>query len=164
MSHSIKRHIAHFGAIISNYSIIGFAIILLLSLGIVAYPCLSVLAMIALVMYYFVLVIGGIFTIGTAFLNSEYRSLFNGPIAQFLLGVNESSESVVSKMLDVIPIVGIITIALIVVSMVCLFIDMKWEKAKSRLIVLGVFLVVLIALVIFAEFGVLTLIGGGMIQ
>lgn len=164
VTNSIKRHIAHLGAIIFNYSMVGFAIVVLLAIGVVAYPLLSMFSLFALIMYYFALVVGAVFTVGLVLITPEYRALFSGPVAQFLLSVGESSQVVVPKILDLIPIVGVITAILIVISMVFLLADSKWEKSKSRFITLAIILVILIIIVILAAFGVLAIVGGALLN
>ena len=161
---SVKRHIAHLGAIIFNYSMVGFAITLALAIGIVAYPFLAILAMFALVVYYFILVIGAIFTVGVVLITPEYRALFSGPIPKFLMNIGESTMPVVDKMLDLIPIIGIITIVLIAISMVLLIIDWKREKSIGRVVALFIILIITITIILLALLGVLAILGGVMVN
>ena len=155
-----KRHIAHLGAIIFNYSIVGFIITMALAIGVVAYPFLAIISMAALVFYYFILVIGAILTIGTVLLSAEYRALFNGPVAKFLMNVGEAADVVVDKMTNLIPIIGMITGGLIVISVGLLLVDRKWEKSKSRLITASVLFAILSIVVALTMFGVLAMLGG----
>ena len=155
-----KRHIAHLGAIIFNYSIVGFIITMALAIGVIAYPFLAIISMVALVFYYFILVIGAILTIGTVLLSAEYRALFNGPVTKFLMNVGESADVVVDKMTNLIPIIGMITGGLIVISVGLLLVDRKWEKSKSRLITASVLFAILSIVVALTMFGVLAMLGG----
>ena len=155
-----KRHIAHLGAIIFNYSIVGFIITMALAIGVIAYPFLAIISMVALVFYYFILVIGAILTIGTVLLSAEYRALFNGPVAKFLMNVGESADVVIDKMTNLIPIIGVITGGLIVISVGLLLVDRKWEKSKSRLITASVLFAILSIVVALTMFGVLAMLGG----
>ena len=159
-SEEVKRYTAHFGAIVFNYAMVAFVITLLVALSIVIFPMLVALLAMVAILYYGFLIISTIFTLGLLLLNEEYRGLYNTEFIEWVGDVGNNMNEIIPKMIDCIPYLAIITIALSIISFACLIVDKNWRPAKSRIVTLITVSIITIAVLLLAALGVLAIIGG----
>lgn len=154
--YQIKRHIAHFGAITFNYSMIGFIITIGSLLSVILSGVFLGLSAIIVLFYYFFLILAVIFSVGIILLSDKFRGLFNTKAFEWIENAGDSINEIAPKIIEAVPYMALISGILCIISFVCLMFDRKWEKSKSRLITLGIIAGILVALVILIFAGVIS--------
>ena len=159
-SEALKRYAAHFGAILFNYSMAIFIITVLLVCSIVVFPMLVAILGGVMVVYYGILIIVTIFSLGLLLFNEEFRGLYNTDLAQWVGNVGDNMNVIVPKLVDMIPYFAIATVIMSLISLGFLLIDKNWKPAKSRIVTLITITIITIIVLVLALFGVLAIVGG----
>lgn len=109
----VKRYMARFGIILSNFAIISF----LLMFG-------SFFAIILRVLYYFFMAVAIVGLLGIPLLDPNFRNALSG---------KSSFEKALVFFEQNIPTFAIITGVLTILSILFMMCDLKWTRAKDRL-------------------------------
>ena len=158
----LKRDIAHFGTIAFNYSCFGVGLIILGLLSSIVMFMITLLGFTALLIYFVILIVVTIFTIGILLFAEEFRNLWAKGVDSFssLGNIGEfTHEKLIPFLSEALPAASIIILTLSIISFICMMFDRKWEKAKPRLVFMGIVIVALILLIISLFTGIL-IIGG----
>lgn len=158
----LKRNIAHFGTIAFNYSVFGVCLIGLALLSTIIMFLLTLLGFTAVLVYYVILLMVTIFTVGTFLLFDGFRDLWGKGIdwIEKIGNMGDYANThIIPFLSEAIPIAAYIILGLSIISFVCMMFDRKWEKAKPRLIFMGIVIVLLLLLIITLFAGILV-IGG----
>ena len=150
-----KRKNKDFNSVIFGFSIFSFVLTVLLVLGIVGYPIIVGLSNLFVAIYYFILIIAVIFTLGLLLLKEDFRNLFSKESLGWITNLNENSEVIISKMVDLVPYFSIVTLILTMLSLALLLVNKKEKPSKSKIITLTVISSITIIAVILAITGVL---------
>ncbi|MDE5715511.1 MAG: hypothetical protein K2I42_05195 [Anaeroplasmataceae bacterium] len=131
MSIEWKKNLAHLGSILFNYSVLGIIIILGITFS-----------QVFLIIYYVVLIVISLLTLGVVLLSEEFRSLWS---------LGQNVNSILMQVERWMPIVAGICGVILVFSFVLLCFDSKERKTKNKLII-SIFMMV-IFIVILILFG-----------
>ena len=136
-----RRYLAHLGVILMNFGIVG----IIYSTGVIFSGFFYFL-------FYLLMLMLGILTLGLVLLAPEYRAFFTG--------TNQMSDTITNlynSLQYVLPIVFIFMI----VSLIFMLMDRKWEKSKPRIIVGIIFLSILVIVTIAFIVGLVAATKGG---
>ena len=150
-----KRKNKDFNSVIFGFSIFSFVLTVLLVLGIVGYPIIVGLSNLFVAVYYFILIIAVILTLGLLLLKEDFRNLFSKESLGWITNLNENSEVIISKMVDLVPYFSIVTLILTMLSLALLLVNKKEKPSKSKIIILIVISSITIIAMVLAITGVL---------
>ena len=150
-----ERKTRDFTSAIFGFSIFSFILTILLVLAIVGYPLIVGLSNLFIAIYYFILVIAVILTLGLLLLKEDFRKLFSKESLGWLTNLNENSEMIISKMVNLVPCFSIVTLILCTTSLISLLVSKKEKPSKNKIIVLIVLTIITLISMILAITGVL---------
>ena len=156
-SSEIKRHVAHFGAISFNYAITGAIVTGIALISVFLAWLFFAMGSMLLIAYYAILAIITIFSLFLLLFHEGFRSLYTLFSFEKLGEMGDYLAELSPKILNAVPYMALISGILCVISFVCLMFDRKWEKAKPRLIILAVCVVMLVVLAILILAGIIAI-------
>lgn len=135
-SQIIRRYLAHLGIILCHLSILG--------IGLIVGTFFAGLLSVFIFLLGLIIIVG---TLGIVFLViPDYWSK--------LTGVMDTMSNIMETSANLVPTIAIISAVCCVASIVLTALDIKWEKARTRLIIssvmVGIFVVLVVGLVVGA--------------